>query len=89
MDPLKIPLKDIPRIAGESISVVHDAINVGHLPTFLVGRRRFARPKAISDWVDFLEAESNAGRPVTYRPRSRDRAMTPEVSIDVTTKVTP
>ena len=74
MEPLKIPLKDIPRVAMESMAVVNDAINAGHLETFLVGRRRFARPKAICAWVDFLEAESNAGRPVTYRPRCRDRA---------------
>lgn len=67
---LKIPLADIPGIAGESLAVVYDAIKAGHLKTFLVGRRRFARPDAIRGWVDFLEAQSNAGKPVTYRARS-------------------
>ena len=70
MERLKIPLREIPHITGESLAVVHDAINAGHLHTFLVGRRRFAKPEAIRAWVDFLEAESKAGRPVMYRPRS-------------------
>jgi hypothetical protein len=73
VDQLKIPLADIPRVAGESLNVVYDAINAGHLKTFLVGRRRFARPDAIRAWVDFLEAQSNAGHPVTYRARSGER----------------
>ena len=70
MNQLKIPLADIPLIAGESLPVVYDAIKAGHLKTFLVGRRRFARPNDICAWVDFLEARSNAGTPVTYRARS-------------------
>ncbi len=74
MDQLKIPLAEIPRVAGESLAVVYDAINAGHLETFLVGRRRFARPEAIRAWIDYLEAQSNAGRPVKYRARSRERA---------------
>ena len=74
MDQLKIPLAEIPRVAGESLAVVYDAIHAGHLKTFLVGRRRFARPAAIGAWIDFLEAQSNAGRPVTYRARSNERA---------------
>ena len=73
MEPLKIALADIPRITGESLPVVHDAIKAGHLRTFVVGRRRFARPKALVDWVDFLEAESAAGRPVIYRARNNER----------------
>ena len=74
MDQLKIPLAEIPVIARESLAVVYDAIHAGHLKTFLVGRRRFARPEAIRAWVDYLEAQSNAGRPVTYRPRSGEWA---------------
>jgi len=73
VDQLKIPLAEIPRVAGESLAVVYDAIRAGHLDTFLVGRRRFARPEAIRDWIDYLEAQSKAGRPVTYRPRSGER----------------
>lgn len=70
MDQLKVALSEIPRIAGESLAVVYDAINAGHLKTFLVGRRRFARPDAIRAWVDYLESQSNAGKPVTYRART-------------------
>ncbi len=83
MDQLKIALAAIPRLTGECLAVIHDAVNVGHLQTFLVGRRRFARPEAIRAWVDFLEAESNAGRAVTYRPRSGERpARTPPVPMN-------
>ena len=74
MDRLKIPVAEISRVAGESLAVVYDAIHAGHLETFLVGRRRFARPEAIRAWIDYLEAQSNAGRPVTYRARSGQRA---------------
>jgi hypothetical protein len=75
VEQLKIPLAEIPRVAGESLAVVYDAINAGHLETFLVGRRRFARPEAICAWIDYLEAQSNAGRPVMYRARSRERPV--------------
>ncbi len=72
MRPLKIPIAAIPALANESLPVIYDAINAGHLRTFLVGRRRFARPDAVQEWVEFLEAQSDAGRPVVYRPRSRE-----------------
>jgi hypothetical protein len=65
MNQLKVPLAEIPAIARESLAVVYDAIHAGHLNTFLVGRRRFARPEAIC---------ANAGSPVTYRARSAERA---------------
>lgn len=72
MTPLKIPVAEIPALTNESLAVVYDAINAGHLRTFLVGRRRFARPDAVQQWVEFLEAQSDAGRPVVYRPRRRE-----------------
>lgn len=75
MEPLKIPVADVPSITGESLPVIYDAIRAGHLVTFLVGRRRFARPAAIRAWVDFLEKQSNAGTPVVYRARSGERAV--------------
>ncbi len=74
MQQLKVPLAEIPAITSESLAVVYDAIHAGHLDTFLVGRRRFARPEAIRAWVDYLEAQSDAGKPVTYRARSGERA---------------
>ena len=69
MEKLKLSLAEVSACTGESLPVIHDAIKAGHLRTFLVGRRRFARPDAIRAWVDHLEAESNAGRPVAYRSR--------------------
>lgn len=71
MEKLKLSLAEIVQATGESLSIIHDAINAGHLDTFLVGRRRFARPSAVRHWVDFLERESKAGRPVSYRARAR------------------
>jgi hypothetical protein len=69
-EPLKLSRAEICRLSGESLSIVEDAINAGHLKTFLVGRRRFARPEHVREWIDFLESESNAGRPVCYRKRA-------------------
>jgi hypothetical protein len=66
---LKLSLQQIVEATGESLPVIHDAINVGDLDTFLVGRRRFAKPAAVKQWVDFLEAKSKAGKPVAYRAR--------------------
>jgi len=69
-EPLKLSLKAIAEMTAESLPLIHDAINAGHLDTFLVGRRRFARPEAVRAWVDFLERRSKAGAPVMYRARS-------------------
>lgn len=75
MEKVKLGLAEISEAVGESLNVVHDAIRAGHLETFLVGRRRFARPVAVRKWVDFLEAESNAGRPVKYRARAKEAGV--------------
>jgi len=69
MEKLKLSLAEIAEVTGESLPTIHTAINRGDLETFLVGRRRFARPEAVRRWVDFLEQQSNAGRPVSYRSR--------------------
>ena len=74
MEKLKWSMTEIVANSGESTPVVYDAINAGHLETFLVGRRRFARPEKVRAWVDFLERESHAGRPVAYRARGRAAA---------------
>jgi hypothetical protein len=68
--PLKLSLKAIAEITAESLPLIHDAISAGHLDTFLVGRRRFARPEAVRAWIDFLEQRSKSGAPVSYRARS-------------------
>lgn len=73
--PLKLSLQAIREATGESLAIIYDAINAGHLQTFLVGRRRFARPEAVASWVSYLESESNAGRPVCYRRRSNTEGV--------------
>jgi predicted DNA-binding transcriptional regulator AlpA len=70
METLKLSIDDVVAATGESRAIVYDAINAGHLDTFLVGRRRFARPAAVRAWIDFLESESKAGKPVNYRRRA-------------------
>lgn len=69
IEPLIIPIAGIVELTGQSKPVVHDAVNAGHLKTFLVGRRRFARIESVRAWVDHLEAASNEGRPICYRSR--------------------
>ena len=76
--PLKLGLQQITEVTGESLSVIHDAIKAGHLVTFLVGRRRFARPEAVNAWVAYLESQSKAGRPVAYRARVTERGVSHE-----------
>lgn len=66
---LKLSVPQIAEVTGESVPMVYSAIKTGELKTFLVGRRRFARMEAVRAWIDYLEAESNAGRPVSYRSR--------------------
>lgn len=73
MEQLKVSIDGIIAATGESRALVYDAINAGHLKTFLVGRRRFAKPEAVRAWVDYLEAQSNAGTPVVYRARTGER----------------
>ncbi len=75
IEPLKLGIQQVAEITGESVPTIYSAIAAGDLVTFLVGRRRFARVDAVRAWVDHLEAESNAGRPVSYRSRDalRDR----------------
>ena len=74
MEPLKLNVNDIVAISRESKSIVFDAIQAGHLKTFLVGRRRFARPADVARWVDFLEKQSDKGKPVKYRPKVKEAA---------------
>lgn len=77
IEKLKLSLRDIVDLTGESLPLIHDAINAGHLDTFLVGRRRFARPVAVFAWIDLLESRSKAGKPISYRARPNDRMGAP------------
>ena len=74
MEKLKLSMADIAEMTGESMPLIYAAINAGDLKTFLVGRRRFARPADVRAWVDFLQAESDAGRPVCYQARDKREA---------------
>lgn len=73
METLKLSMQAVADATGESMPSIYCAINAGHLDTFLVGRRRFARPDAVRKWIDFLEAKSQEGMPVVYRPRANER----------------
>ena len=69
IEPLKLSLQQVAEATGESLPLIYEAIRKGDLDTFLVGRRRFARPDAVRKWIDYLEAQSKAGKPVSYRSR--------------------
>ncbi len=74
MNKLKLSINEIIEATGESRGVLYAAINAGDLKTFLVGRRRFARPDDVRAWVDWMQAQSDAGTPVVYAPRSKERS---------------
>ena len=71
MEKLKLSIDEAGNVSGESRPVMYDAIKAGHLKTFLVRRRRVTRPAYLRQWIDFLEAESAAGRPVSSRSRPK------------------
>lgn len=73
IEKMKLSLRDIVDVTGECLPLIHDAINAGDLDTFVVGRRRFARPDAVRAWIDFLESRSKSGKPVCYRARGNTR----------------
>lgn len=75
VEPLKLSLQQMEEATGESLPTIYSAMAAGHLETFLVGRRRFAKPAAVQAWVDYLQRESDAGRPVCYRARSTERRV--------------
>lgn len=57
----------------KSLMTIHDAIDAEHLESYVVGRRRYIRAADLSAWLDWLKAESDAGRPVVYRSRATER----------------
>ena len=73
MQKLKLSLREIAEVTGESLPLIHDAINADHLRTFCVGRRRFARPADVEKWITYLQKQSDAGKPVKYRARPAER----------------
>lgn len=75
MEALKLSMQAVSEATNESMPTIYKAIQLGHLETFLVGRRRFARPDAVRKWVDYLEAQSQKGRPVVYRDRETEETQ--------------
>lgn len=67
-------MAEIAEATGEAMPLIYAAINAGDLKTFLVGRRRFARPADVQAWVDYLQAQSDAGQPVFYQARNKEAA---------------
>lgn len=74
MKKFKLSMADVSEGTGEAMPLIYAAIKAGDLKTFLVGRRRFARPEAVQAWVDYLQAESDKGRPVCYQAREKEAA---------------
>ncbi len=73
MQKLKMSMADIAETTGEAMPFIYAAINAGDLKTFF-GRRRFARAADVQAWVDFLQAQSDAGHPIAYQARERMEA---------------
>lgn len=65
----KLSVDEIAEATGEGRPTIYAAIRAGDLRTFLVGRRRFSRPDAVKAWIDYLQAQSDAGHPVGYLAR--------------------
>ena len=58
--PLSYPIAELPAETGVSRSVIYTEIRKGHLATFKVGARRYARYEAVLDWMQRLERETAA-----------------------------
>jgi len=70
---LKLTMAEVKEVSNEALPLIYKASLSGDLKTFLVGRRRFARPADVEAWVDFMQRESDAGRPVKYQSREQER----------------
>jgi predicted DNA-binding transcriptional regulator AlpA len=71
MQKLKLSIDEICGVTGESRASLYKAINCGDLRTFVVGKRRFAKPIDVQSWVDFLQSQSDKGCPVAYQAREK------------------
>lgn len=69
---LKLTMAEVAELTNEALPLIYKASCSGQLKTFLVGRRRFVRPADVEAWVDFLQRESDAGRPVKYQAREQE-----------------
>lgn len=58
--PLSYPVAELPAETGVSRSVIYTEIRKGHLTTFKVGARRYARHDAVMEWMRRLEKDAAA-----------------------------
>ena len=56
--PLSYPVPELPGLTGVSRSVIYTEIRRGHLATFKLGAKRYARHTAVLNWLERLEAET-------------------------------
>lgn len=73
LQPMQYSVEQVCEVTQQSRNIVYDAINAGHLKSYLIGRRRWFKPAAVQAWVDYLEREASKGRPVAYRARPPER----------------
>ena len=59
--PLSYPIAELPAETGVSRSQIYEEIRKGHLQTFKVGARRYARYEAVRDWMARLEQKTGQG----------------------------
>lgn len=59
--PLSYPVAELPAETGVSRSKLYEEIRSGHLTTFKVGGRRYARHEAVVDWMTRLEGQARHG----------------------------
>ena len=59
--PLSYPVAELPAETGVSRTQIYEEIRKGHLLTFKVGARRYARYEAVMDWLRSLERQTQQG----------------------------
>jgi hypothetical protein len=59
--PLSYPVAELPAETGVSRTQIYEEIRKGHLITFKVGARRYARHEAVMDWLRDLEQLTQQG----------------------------
>ena len=58
--PLSYPIAELPSETGVSRTQIYGEIRKGHLITFKVGARRYARHDAVIAWMNRLEKDAAA-----------------------------
>jgi hypothetical protein len=54
-----------------------DAVKLGHLKAYKVGRRWYTTRTAMEAYLALLQKLSDKGKPVVYRPRPEERRVRP------------